>query len=67
MTRSSGGAGDFDARLDRQIGTNGPDVEARIVDQALEVENAALDCQFLTIGIETAADGANRTVRPRHS
>ena len=57
--------GHFHPRFDGQILAHGKDVEARIVDRPLKVDDAALDTKLLPIGVEASAHRAGRTAGAR--
>ena len=57
-------AADLHAGFDRQPLAHGAHIETGVVEQAIETQDAALDVQFLAIGIEAAVARTNRAVRP---
>jgi hypothetical protein len=57
-------AADLHAGFDSQSLAHGAHVQSWIVEQAIEAEDAALDVEFLAIGVEAAAARADRAASP---
>ena len=57
--RAASVAADLDAGFDGQPLAHGADIEGRVVEQALEAEDAAFDLQLLAVGSEAAVAGTD--------
>ena len=58
---------DFHTGLDRQIAPHSENVQPRIANRPLKIDDAALDVELLPIGVKLSANGTNTARRTRQS